>query len=98
MILPISLDKEAPTLICPTNQTLETDSGEPTAVAVWPDLYASDNSGKNHSKACSEVSGSKFEIGQNQIVCQAWDMSRNNARCTFTVDVIGKKSHGFAPW
>ena len=86
-----SLDKEAPTLNCPTNQTLENNSGEPTAVVVWPDLYASDNSGKNPSVTCSEDSGSKFLIGQNEIVCQAWDMNRNSATCTFTVDVIGKK-------
>ena len=85
-----SLDKEAPILICPTNQTFETDSGQPTAVVVWTDVKATDNSGENLIVTCNSDSGSQFEIGLTEIVCEAWDLNRNHAMCTFTVYVKGK--------
>ena len=69
---------------------METNSGEPTAVAVWTDLNAADNSGKNPTKTCSADSESQFEIGQTEIVCKAWDLSGNHAKCTFVVNVKGK--------
>ena len=90
-----SQDKEAPILICPTNRTFETNSGQPTAAAEWNGLIAADNSGKNLTTICSADSGSQFEIGQTEIVCEVWDLDRNHATCIFTVDVIGKKNQGY---
>ena len=37
-------DTEAPTIICPTNQTLETDPDQSTTVVIWTSPVAIDNS------------------------------------------------------
>ena len=88
-------DKEVPILTCPTNQSLETDYGHATAVAVWFPTNATDNSGKNLTTTCNADSGSQFEIGESDIVCETWDPSGNHATCTFAIKVIGRKKHSY---
>ena len=84
-------DTEDPVLICPTNQTYQTDSGQAKALAVWPAPNATDNSKKNITLTCSKDSGSQLTIGQTDVACKAWDPSGNHVKCTFTFDVIGKR-------
>ena len=85
------LDIEDPiVLACPVNQTRNTAPGIATAVAVWADPQATDNSGITPNVTCSVESGSQFQIGQTEVVCEARDPSGNQADCTFIIEVIGK--------
>ena len=89
---PSFLDCEAPTCICPANQTLQTPLNQSTALAVWDGPECSDNSGSSLTLTCSIESGKQFRIGKTGVVCDAIDYSGNNATCAFTIDVTGKES------
>ena len=84
---------EDPAISCPGNITLETTLGQPTAVAVY-NPKVSDNSGQYVNVSCSVESGSQFDIGQTDVSCEAYDPSRNQAICNFTVQVRGKQMIG----
>ena len=73
---------------CPTNRTLGTDLGLPTAVVVWSGPTATDNS-EAVSVSCLPTSGSNFTMGVTEVVCMAEDGSGNTATCRFYVDIIG---------
>ena len=75
---------------CPHNQSLETNPGQSTALVVWPDLEASDNSEHRPTATCSVNSGSKFSIGETEVICAAIDLAGNRATCVFTVQIEGK--------
>ena len=83
-------DNEDPTIYCPANQTLETISNKATAVAIWAEPEASDNSGKSPNISCGIDSGTQFVIGQTEVICHARDGFGNQAECAFTVEVKGK--------
>ena len=86
-----NLDVEDPVILsCPANQTMNTVSSQSTAIAVWTDLKATDNSGIAPSINCSFESGSQFEIGQTEVICEARDPSGNHEICTFIIEVTGK--------
>ena len=57
---------------------------------MWSDLEAADNSGQQPNVTCSVKSGSKFGIGETEVVCQAIDLAGNRATCVFTVKIEGK--------
>ena len=78
-------------MICPTNQTLETDPGQSTATTAWIGPNTTDNSQMNITTTCNASTGSQLKIGQTDVVCEAWDMSRNYASCAFTIQVKGKR-------
>ena len=59
------------------------------AVAVWIDPQATDNARVTPTVTCSFESGSQFEIGQTDVICEARDPGGNKAFCTFTIDVTG---------
>ena len=85
------IDTEDPVIVsCPANQVKNTATNLPTTVVVWNDPQANDNSGQAPAVTCSMDSGSQFQIGQTEVVCEARDSSGNQAICTFTIDVIGK--------
>ena len=89
-------DAEDPTKqSCPTNQSVETNFGQPTAVVNWTNPEATDNSRKNLTVTCSVESGSKFEIGDTEVTCQAIDPAGNRATCVFTVNIEGKRPFTF---
>ena len=77
-------------VVCPCNQSLEADIGQSTAAVSWT-VQATDNSGLNPTIICSTDSGSQFEIGITEVVCQALDASGNSASCEFTVQITGEK-------
>ena len=83
-------DIEDPIIQCPANRYVNTNVNEATAVAVWAEPVASDNSGKSPNVSCSMESGTQFVIGQTEVICQARDGSGNQANCNFTVEVKGK--------
>ena len=51
-----------------------------------------DNSGHFHTATCNVESGSQFEIGVTEVICQAVDLGGNRGACSFTVIVIGRCS------
>ena len=89
----LTSDAEGPAIYCPSNQTMDTNSSQSTAVAVWNDLQTNDNSAKSLSVMCSHESGSQFQIGHTEVVCEARDASGNQANCTFIIEVIGKREN-----
>ena len=84
------IDTEDPTVICPTNQTTETDLTKSTNIVVWGHPVASDNSKRVPTLSCNALNGSQFEIGETEVICKALDQAGNQAKCSFIVDVKGK--------
>ena len=83
-------DTEAPKFVsCPVNQSLETNPGLPTAVAVWKQPFASDNSEDKPEISCDRLSESEFTIGQTLVTCKVVDSGGNNDTCSFQIDVKG---------
>ena len=83
------IDSESPKVICREDLSVQTDEGKPTATVIWNDTFVSDNSG-NVSVTCNPQSGSEFTIGHTTIICKAVDGSKNEAACSFHVNVTGK--------
>ena len=84
-----STDTEAPTVMCPLNQTSETDFNKHTTTVVWNQLVATDNSQLTPTVTCNAANGSQFEIGETEVICQALDQAGNLAMCSFIVNVKG---------
>ena len=80
----IFVDKEAP--VCPHNQTLNTQPGQP--FAVWQGPSVTDNSGDVPGVTCDPQSESNFTIGQTLVTCEAVDSSGNINTCRFQVRVV----------
>ena len=86
------VDNEEPIFMsCPANQTKETASGLSTALVVWTELQATDNSGELTNITCNVKSGGQFEIGETEVVCKARDPSGNGAVCSFNIEIKGNK-------
>ena len=83
------VDREAPNVICANDQSVQTDDGKPTAVVVWAEGQARDNSGNVSRLVCDRQSGTNFTIGKTTVNCEAIDGSENRAECSFKVIVIG---------
>ena len=83
------IDSEAPTVICIDAQSVKTDKEKPTAMVIWEDPTASDNSEKVAHVFCQPQSGTNFTIGQTTVMCEAVDWSGNRAECSFQVNVTG---------
>ena len=84
------LDQEPPEFeMCPFNQTLDTQLGQPTALAVWQNPSATDNSGDKPTVTCKPMPRSNFTIGQTLVTCDAVDNSGNNNTCAFQINVKG---------
>ena len=52
-------------------------------------LLATDNSEVPPVVSCSVASGSQFDIGETEVICQALDAGGNQAGCSFYVNVRG---------
>ena len=78
-------------MTCPHNTSMVTDFGQPTAVVTWSDLQATDNSGQSPTVTCSTGSGSRFGIGETEVICKIVDPSGNQAMCAFTVKIEGNE-------
>ena len=83
-------DTEAPTVVCPINQTIETDLNQPTAMVIWTAPVSVDNSKLSPVVTCNAENGSQFEIGETEVMCQGLDQAGNKATCSFTVYVKGQ--------
>ncbi|XP_072017513.1 uncharacterized protein [Amphiura filiformis] len=80
-------DLEVPLMVpCPTDQGTETNPGKATAMVVYQNPTATDNSGEV-SVVCYPPSESEFAIGQTMVTCEARDSGQNSVTCEFQVDI-----------
>ena len=82
-------DTEAPNIECPSNLSKSTEDEKSTALVLWKQPNATDNSGYVKEVTCSTQAGSLFPIGQTKVTCEAVDDAGNNASCHFFVDIVG---------
>ena len=71
LVMDSNVDNEAPTVVCPTNETIEADVTQSTAVVIWNALATTDNSKLIPTVTCNTENGSQFEIGETEVICQA---------------------------
>ena len=88
-------DNESPRFDnCPAGSyRRNTESGQDTAVARWPFIVATDNSGEEPYMICNPREGTRFAIGKTDVNCSAEDKSGNVASCNFPVRITGKKKY-----
>jgi hypothetical protein len=84
--LVIVLDTQPPAITCPTNITVSTDAGKPTAVVNFT-INATDNCDGHLMATSVPPSGTAFPIGTNTVMATAVDSSGNSNTCSFTVTV-----------
>ena len=80
------VDATPPTITCPTNLFVATDSGRNSRSNVTFAATATDNCG-SATVLCVPPSGSTFFTGTNQVTCTATDAGGNSNQCLFTVAV-----------
>lgn len=79
------LDREAPQIICPADQTHMADPGQCDLVVDY-EVQAMENCGTSMI-ACTPPSGSVFPKGITVVTCVATDTSNNQSQCSFQVRV-----------
>ena len=76
-------------MACPKDISESTDKGKSTALVVWEQPNAIDNSGHVENVSCTPQGGKQFVIGQSKVTCEAVDGAGNKATCYFYVHVTG---------
>jgi uncharacterized repeat protein (TIGR01451 family) len=71
---------------CPSDQTLNADPGQCSAIATWT-LPPADGCVIT-AAACTPASGSTFNVGSTPVSCTITDGSGGTVTCNFTVTVI----------
>jgi PKD repeat protein len=84
------LDFQPPEITCPTDLTMQTDSGNCSAMVNLPAISATDNV-PGVKTSCTPLSGSAFQKGVTNVVCTATDSSGNTASCSFKVTVVDQE-------
>ena len=79
------IDREAPVLIVPPNQSVPLEAGQETVVINY-DVEIRDNA-PGATVVCLPPSGSAFPLGATNVVCIGSDASGNNVTNAFTVTV-----------
>ena len=82
-------DLQPPVLSCPSNTSVETDSGKCTAAVTLANVSFSDNCANSslHQLSGPSISTSVFGVGQEAFHFSVQDGSGNSAQCLFTVQV-----------
>lgn len=82
-------DTQAPIIISPpSNVTVGTDAGQPTAVVNWTEPTVSDNApGASITRTSGPAPGSAFPIGTTTITYTAQDAAGNTATASFDIAV-----------
>ena len=62
-------------------------------MVFWTAPVATDNSKSSPNVTCNAENGTKFEIGEKEVMCQGVDQAGNQATCLFIVDVVGKEEN-----
>ncbi|MDX2199389.1 MAG: HYR domain-containing protein [Phycisphaerae bacterium] len=82
------VDTEAPTLVCPSDISVDADTGCDGAVVTFADPAVTDNCDTSPTLVgCVPPSGSLFPIGTTTVTCTAQDDCGNIGTCTFDVTV-----------
>ena len=76
-------------MACPNDLSRSTNEGKSTALVVWEQPNATDNSGHVEIVTCTPQGGNQFPIGQSKVTCEAVDGARNKAACYIYVNVTG---------
>ncbi|XP_030830190.1 uncharacterized protein LOC588928 isoform X5 [Strongylocentrotus purpuratus] len=85
-------DNENPVISgCPTDQSVNTDSGRATAVVKWTPPTATDNSG-NQTLTSTDNPGDSFPIGNNTVTYTSKDAAGNTDTCTFYISVTDNEN------
>jgi uncharacterized repeat protein (TIGR01451 family) len=79
-------DNENPTITCPANVTIGTDTGLCSAVVNYTVPTATDNC-PGATVACSPNTGTAFPKGTTTVTCTTTDAGGLTAQCSFTVTV-----------
>jgi|GEM_PF-1475994 len=88
-------DTQAPMIVCPANQVINTDAGQCTAVATYVDATFTDNcAGASLVKLSGLASGSAFPKGANNVIFKATDAAGNQSLCTLTITVTDAQLPG----
>jgi hypothetical protein len=88
----IKIDKTAPTLVPPSNQTVQQLTATGTAVS-YPAPVVSDAGSGVAASSCAPTSGSTFPVGTTTVACTAKDNAGNTRTATFTVTVKPAPDH-----
>ncbi len=81
-------DDLPPTIACPANITVNTDTGICSAVVNFPSAVAFDNCDVTVAQTAGLASGSNFPVGVNTVEFTATDDGANTTVCSFTITVI----------
>ena len=83
----VVVDTTPPSIVCPTNITVEFANEKGAEVFFSP--KATDLCASSVNVRCIPASGSWFPIGPSTVNCKATDFSGNTASCSFQVTVLG---------
>nr|XP_054749016.1 serine-rich adhesin for platelets-like [Lytechinus pictus] len=90
--LSVYQDEENPVISeCPSDQDVNTDSGNATALVTWTPPTATDNSGTQTLTSTANP-GDYFPIGNTTVKYTSTDASGNTDVCTFYVTVIDSEN------
>ncbi|XP_041486024.1 hyalin-like [Lytechinus variegatus] len=90
--LVIFSDNENPVITgCPSNQDVNTDSGNATALVTWTPPKATDNSGTQTLTSTANP-GDYFPIGNNTVKYTSTDAAGNTGICTFYISVTDNEN------
>ncbi len=83
----IVTDNQDPTIACPANVTMSTETGVSYAVVNFENATATDNCDVSVEQTAGLASGSQFPIGVSTVTFTATDASGNTAECSFTITI-----------
>ena len=86
-IVVFSGDTTAPTLTCPSDQTVISTTGQPVAVTFDQQATGTDDNGGVVTFTYNPASGSTFNVDTTTVTVTGSDPSGNEATCTFDVIV-----------
>jgi len=89
-------DQEAPSIKCPANVAVATQTGQTSAIVAYPLPTVGDNV-SGVTVVCTPASGTSFPLGVTTVVCSATDAAGNRSFCSFTASVGGPQAKVVIP-
>ncbi|TND07845.1 MAG: Hyalin [Bacteroidetes bacterium] len=90
-------DTQAPTILCPSNITVNTDSGMCSAVVTYAPVTTIDNCSIDSTYLSAGLSsGSAFPVGTTTVSYTTIDASGNSVSCSFDITVTDNQAPAFA--
>jgi hypothetical protein len=79
-------DTQAPTVLAPSDRTVDAPAGSGGTNVDYPPPSVSDNA-PGATVSCAPASGSRFSVGTTTVTCTAHDAASNTSTATFKVTV-----------